>query len=270
MGGHSLASVEMGDNGIPGDRSWALRDNERGGFKVGKRVAAVMGLSANLVDEPKQNELSAEVMITLANGNQISSKSQDIDNILSGALGVSVSLSPLVPKDQLDYYRRRPPDPNADVQASLREVFARTDDEPLPDLRGFPQELFEYESPPGTYFDAFELLVVTQQSLASLAAHNASSRFDVRRFRPNIVLDADQSGYPEETWVGKLGRIGDAVIEFVMPCPRCVMTTHGFADLPKDAKIMRSLVQANDGNLGVYAKVKHPGAIRVGDRLELT
>jgi uncharacterized protein YcbX len=70
-------------------------------------------------------------------------------------------------------------------------------------------------------------------------------------------------------WRGKRLSIGDAVVEMTVECPRCVMTTHGFADLAKDPGIMRSLVKHTGGNLGVYAKVESPGPIRVGDPVEL-
>ena len=47
------------------------------------------------------------------------------------------------------------------------------------------------------------------------------------------------------------------------------MTTHGFDDLERDARIMRALVKEAGGNLGVYATVEAAGRVRVGDPVEL-
>ena len=65
----------------------------------------------------------------------------------------------------------------------------REDDEPLPDFSVFPPTIGEFESPPGTYYDAWPLLVMTTSALDALAAAVPDSVVDVRRFRPSIVID---------------------------------------------------------------------------------
>jgi hypothetical protein len=45
------------------------------------------------------------------------------------------------------------------------------------------------------------------------------------------------------------------------------MTTHGFSDVPKDVRVMRTLVKEAEGNLGVYAIVEEAGQVGRGDPL---
>ena len=269
MGGHRLDQIELTNLGMPGDRCWTLKDEERGGIKGGKRFPELMGMSARLVAEPTAEKPSPDTIVTLADGRELSITADETPRILSEEVGAPVSVWPLLPADQLDHYRRLPPEPGTDMEAALREVFARTPDEPLPDLSVFPAELMSYESPPGTYFDAYPLLIISHGALAALAAAETGSTFDLRRFRPNILVDTGEEGFVEDTWAGRQAKLGDAVLQFELACPRCIMTTHGFNDLPKDPSIMRTLVQQNSGNLGVYASVAEPGLIRAGDTLEL-
>lgn len=119
------------------------------------------------------------------------------------------------------------------------------------------------------YFDAFPLLILSTQALVHLAAIAQQQNFDVRRFRPNILVDAAQAGFAENEWVGQDCRIGAAVVRIETACPRCIMTTHAVEELPKDPDIMRTLVEHNDGNLGVYASIVEPGRIVCGDTLEI-
>jgi hypothetical protein len=137
-----------------------------------------------------------------------------------------------------------------------------------------------YESPPGTYFDAFPLLIMTRNGLEHLQHLDQESsgdhQFDVRRFRPNILLDIDGDGspseddpFPENAWAGRRLRIGEVTLQMEVACPRCSMTTRGFDDLTDDPGIMRSLVKNAEGNLGMYASVPEVGTICLGDPVEL-
>ncbi len=266
MGGHTMSDTMLTEKGIPGDRCWTVKDEESGSIKGGKRFPELMSMHAELLAEPDEATPSPPVQITLPDGATVQAGDANTNDKLSGALHSPVSLWPLLPQDQLDHYLREPMPEGTDPEAALREVFARTADEPLPDMSTFPPEIFTYESPPGTYFDAFPLLIMSSSALQSMTEVN-DSIFDVRRFRPNLLVETDQPGFPENDWVGRTVRLGGATLKVEMQCPRCIMTTHGFNDLPRDPKVMRALVQANNGDLGVYASVLTPGKTSVGDKL---
>ena len=269
MMGESLDSTQLITNGIPGDRAWAVRDEVRGGIRGGKKIPGLMRLSARYPTEP-DGTASSTAEITLSDGSTIGTRDDAVNASLSADLNHAVSLWPLMPADLLDHYRRGAPD-HEDFEQELREIFARTPDEPLPDISAFPPELLEYESPPGTYFDAFPLLIMTRQTLDTMQARQPESQFDLRRFRPNLLLDDPGSGsdFPEQAWSGKRMKLGGTILKAEMVCPRCAMTTHGFADLPKDPTIMRALVRENEGNLGLYASVEQTGQVSLGDTLVL-
>jgi uncharacterized protein YcbX len=268
MLGERVDSAEIGEAGIPGDRGWATRDEVRGGIRGAKKIAELMDCSARYPGEAVAGVLPAPE-ITLPGGEVLLASDGDASARLSEGIGHEVSLWPLLPADAVDHYRRGAPD-DPDMEKELRAMFGRTPDEPLPDLGRFPPELFQFETPVGTYFDAYPLLVLSQASVDRMQQLTPDSILDVRRFRPNLVLaDTGDAAFPENAWEGRRIRVGEAVLMLEMVCPRCVMTTHGFADLPKDPAIMRSLVREAGGNLGIYASVVEPGVVRTGDPIEL-
>ncbi len=267
MGGERLASTAVGSGGLPGDRAWAVRDEVRGGIRGAKKLPGLMAFKAAYPSPPAAGG-SSPAAITLPDGSAANTGDADINERLSAALGHAVSLWPLLPADALDHYRRGAPD-QEDFEQELRDMFGRQPDEPLPDLSLFPPELLEYESPPGTYFDAFPILLLSTTSLDTLRSAS-DAVIDVRRFRPNFLLELPgATGLPEQEWHGRRLRLGDAVLAMTVECPRCIMTTHGFDDLPRDPGIMRTLVQEAGGSLGVYATVASPGDVNIGDTIEL-
>jgi hypothetical protein len=226
---------------------------------------------------PAEGSISAEV--ALPDGRRFAIDAPEAPGALSDLVGGPVSVWPLLPAENLDHYRRGEPITD-DMEEELRRIFGRTADEPLPDLSVFPELLMTYESPPGTYFDAFPLLIMTRNGLEHLQHLDQESsgdhQFDVRRFRPNILLDIDGDGspseddpFPENAWAGRRLRIGEVTLQMEVACPRCSMTTRGFDDLTDDPGIMRSLVKNAEGNLGMYASVPEVGTICLGDPVEL-
>lgn len=78
---------------------------------------------------------------------------------------------------------------------------------------------------PVSFADGFPILVATQASLRALNASivaTGAEAVPMSRFRPNLVVD-DAEPWAEDGWATI--RIGDAVLDLVKPCARCVMTT---------------------------------------------
>ena len=116
--------------------------------------------------------------------------------------------------------------------------------------------------------------VSTPRSSASAAplTNLTVPQFEVRRFRPNIVVrpENDDAGFVESTWVGRELRIGDDVVLAITDhCPRCVMTTLPQGGLAKDSGILRTAARHNEVHVGVYAEVRRAGRVQRGDTVTL-
>ena len=71
----------------------------------------------------------------------------------------------------------------------------------------------------------FDIAPVSLISAATVRAisHAAEVAPDLRRFRPNIVVDVGDEPYEEDAWVGQTLRIGEAAIRVDQRDKRCVM-----------------------------------------------
>ena len=255
MVGQRVDSCDVSTLGIAGDRHWAVRDMERGGIRGAKRIGELMQFSAEYVGDGSKN-----VVITLPNGTTVRSNDPHVHDSLSDALGVRVKLESLPADGNVEHFRRGPAY-DSDPMKELRGVFGRDDNEPLPDFSVFPPEVMEFESPPGTHYDCWPLMVMTTSAFAALRMALPESVIDERRFRPSIVVDGAEPGHAEFTW-----SVGSTVIEFLDPCPRCVMPTRRINEsIPEDRAILRHIVRDLDQNLGVYARVVQPGSFSLGD-----
>ncbi|MGB4780460.1 MOSC domain-containing protein, partial [Candidatus Methylomirabilis sp.] len=155
------------------------------------------------------------------------------------------------------------------AEKELRAVFGLEPEDPLPDLSGVPPVAWEFYTPPGTYFDLFPIHVLTTSTLQLMSQLNPAANWDVRRFRPNVLVDTGSTtGVTENDWVGRTIHIGDLVVKGELPTIRCAMPTHAQADLPRDPSVLRTIVRKANQSLGLYASVIEAGSVATGDPVE--
>ena len=189
------------------------------------------------------------VRITLPDGATVTSDQGDADRILSKAL-------------------------NREVTLSAAHRGAVKAEEYWPDMEGLDhrETVTDFTLPEETFFDCAVVHLLTTATLDHLRELYPPGRFEVRRFRPNIVVApaSGEKNLVENDWIGHTLAIGAEVrLNITGPCSRCVMTTLAQGDLPKDPGILRTAAQHNKVNVGVYAAVLRGGTIRRGDLVRL-
>jgi len=269
MQGDTLNQCSVSQAGILGDRAWAMRDEARSEIQWGKRYPKLMLCKAAYRNEPGSPG-SSHVDITFPDGETICSDDERVHQKLTGLLGVEATLWPLQPAENTDFYKRYIPSAE-EFQQEMGRVFAREANEPMPDLSQFPEVLMSHVSVPGTFFDNEELNLLTTASLAFMRSKNPSAAWDVRRFRPNFLVETEAGleGLIENDWIGKQLKIGSATIDVAAVTPRCGMVVQPQEELTYDKTILRSVVKEANQNLGVGAHCRVNGEIRVGDVVEV-
>ena len=92
---------------------------------------------------------------------------------------------------------------------------------------------------------------------------------DIRRFRPNIHVDADFDPFEESGWEGRRLRIGGAEIEVVSAADRCAITIHDPDSLEPSPEVLRTINERHATFFGVWAEARTAARIAVGDPVEL-
>jgi uncharacterized protein YcbX len=256
MMGEEVNAAQVTERGLVGDRQFAVVDAATGkvaGAKNPRKWANFFDCRAAYVEPLQRGSKLPAVRLTMPDGTVVTSDQPDLRRILSTALGREVAFA----------------EARGDGEWS-----GATAEEYWPDMEGLDHRdtVTEWELPAGTFFDLAVVHVLTTATIERLRALYPEGRFEVRRFRPNIVVATgpDAQGFAENDWIDHTVAIGDEVrLRVTGPCPRCVMTTLPQGDLPKDAGILRTAAQHNQANVGVYADVIAGGTIRRGDSVTI-
>jgi uncharacterized protein YcbX len=172
--------------------------------------------------------------------------------------------------NHIDFYRRHKLDDHTWLE-ELKATFDREAGEPLPALDQLPQEAVDFVSLRGTFFLVTPFHMVTTATLAFLKGLNPDSDWDVRRFRPNIVIETEpgSEGLVEQAWIGKRLAIGDSRIDCTETAPRCGAVTRAQDDFGPDKSILRTIVKDAEQNVGIYGAIVNGADICIGDTVSI-
>jgi len=256
MRGEELDEGRVVEAGILRDRSFAVIDRSNGkvaSAKLPVKWAALLQCSASFVEGSEPDGIESFARITLPDGTVVASADPDLASRLSDALGRPVDLA-----------TARPESPSVERLDPFEE------EETIVDIGGHMMA--------GRFSDYAAVHLVTTATLDRLGELYPEGRFDVRRFRPNIVVATfpGSPGFVENDWVGRTIALGDqARLRISDPTPRCAIPALAQGDLPADRGILRTIGQHNrvpipvlEGealpSVGVYAFVVRDGIVRRG------
>ena len=239
MQGLAVDTIDVGTACIEGDRRWAIVDVASGRVISAKRTQELLLASAT------------EECIVLPDGAEVPLDSR-ADEALSAWLGRPVILRVAAGSKDLSYQMTfDPPNDNADF--------------------------YDIPIPPGTFLDLSPVHLITTATLDGCARRRPDLDWDVRRFRPNLVIAIDGDPFLEDRWTGGRLRVGPVVLQIAQPTVRCAMplrrqpgfgqTKPGLEREPELFQAISTLNQAAPNHLGVYADVVTTGVIQINDEV---
>ena len=231
MQGIGVTSLDVLAEGVVDDRGWALIDVTTGRLMSAKRYSALLQASAD------------DAGVTLPDGTRVDWGDPYGDRTLSRWLGREVRLEA----------------PRPEVRVAYEMTFEPPND---------GAEYIDIDAPAGSFRDLAPIHLVTQQTLDGCVQRRPDLDWDVRRFRPNLLIDApDIEPFGEDDWTGSRIRVGEVTLSIIQPSVRCAMPLRAQPGLERQAGLYQALEDLHANHLGVYVDVVEPGRIALGDGL---
>jgi uncharacterized protein len=274
MLGEAVERSHLGPAGLLGDRAYAVVDASDGvvaSAKVPKKWAGLLGFRATYTTEPEPDAPLPPVDVLFPDGSTLNSDDERIHTALSSMLDREVRLSA----------EPRPGDEFEEVWPEIEGIAPQQFIDSTTvghEVDGEARSRMDLGMLVGaaSFFDLATLHLLTTATLARLGELAPDGTFDVRRYRPNVLVDGAGDGFAEDDWVGRTLGLGDqgAAADVAMLCMRCVMTTLPQEELPEDRGTLRAIAQHHRRDIpglgtwacaGVYAGVSGVGPIGLGD-----
>ncbi|MGE0008245.1 MAG: MOSC N-terminal beta barrel domain-containing protein [Parvibaculaceae bacterium] len=262
MAGERLETCLLGERGVQGDRTWALRDVVRKEIQSCKFRPQLLLCTAR----DRSDGTGSRVDVTFPDGSVVASTDADVHARLSALTGRASTLEALRADSDRDFYRRHKHDDHTWLE-ELKATFEREEGEPLPDFSQAPPSFADFVSSPGTFFLVTPIHIVTTSTLTHLRNLQPGADWDRRRFRPNFLIEPspDAEGLVEQGWIGKRIILGGATIDCAGATPRCGAITRALPDLPADRTLLRTVVWDAVQYVGVVGVCSGSASVQAGD-----
>jgi len=231
--GERLASVSFVADGVAGDRMWGIQDCTDGRILTARREPRLLFAASRVGPDGLPT-------ITLPNAQEISGLGAATDAALSAWLGEAVTLVSA-----------------RDSDASRAEYFADPTDD--------TSRAIEWAMPAGRFVDAYPVLVMTTAGLRDCRSAYPDGSWDVRRFRPNVLIEHGGEGWVEDGWADRRLDVGPTQLLPRRRCIRCTMVNRAQPGLDRDVTIYKTLHRSHRGEAGMWTQVVQPGTVSLGD-----
>lgn len=234
MQGERVRELSFDASGVVGDRAYGVVNRESGTVLSAKREGRLLEAAANY--------RSGVLVVTLPSGEEFRQGTR-LDSELSSWLGYRVALV-------------------------IAATFGVATFESPEDFERDDSPVVSWEGTGGRFVDESPLHLLTSSELDRLSRERPELTWDVRRFRPNILVD--DGGRSLDTSPPRCLQLGEVVIDITKPCSRCVMTTRPQpGGLDRELDVLRHVSRHQDGNVGTRASVARSGVVREGDEVRI-
>ncbi|MEO9181821.1 MAG: MOSC N-terminal beta barrel domain-containing protein [Acidimicrobiales bacterium] len=228
MAGGAHEELVVDAFGVVGDRANGVLDCTSGTILSAKREGRLLDARAALV--------ANDLVVTLSDGREYD-RGPALDEALGDWLGRAVRV----------------------VEAA--RFGSATFESPV-DFERDDSELVSWEGVANSFVDESALHVLSAVDLIKLRDERPDLDWDVRRFRPNVVVDVALG----DLTPGRRLHLGSVEVEITDGCSRCVMTTRPQpGGLERELDILRHVAREHEGVLGARARVVTPGRVLLGD-----